>query len=448
MSRPFKILAVDDDPTWLEQIPIILEGQGQVYTAATISEAISRLENEIFDLVLLDLNFDDDSRTGLDVFQNILTLDAMVDVTVVSAETRIEKVVEVCNAGVSKFVPKPVSPQKLRDEVAAVLSLRATRIASLRAKQKFSPLEPIVGESEKLLFAKEELIRIAKQGVADILLIGETGTGKELFARAFSQLVDPCARLLPLNCGAISDSLGESELFGHVKGAYTGATRDRASIFEMAAGGCVFLDEIGEMSAVHQTKLLRVLQERKVTRLGDSRERSCSFRTISATHVDLPKAVAEGKFREDIYYRLSKAVIRIPPLRERLEDIPMIVTQHRKNLSNSREFSLGAIEALSSYDWPGNVRQLLAIVEALALNGEKDVVKEAEVKRILARQIVRRTVKPSSFLGSLASEVISKERQRFTVAIRDAGGKKQDAAKRLGISRATFYRRMNDLGLN
>lgn len=449
MSKLPRILAVDDDPSWLSQIPIIFEDEAEVVTSETISDALVKLSESFFDIVFLDLNFEGEYRTGLDVFKKISELDSQIDVIVISGETRMERIVEVCNAGVSRILQKPALPDRLRQEVFAVLAARKRRREALFASQKRSPLDVISGTSAPIVALREEIQRVASSGVRDILILGETGTGKEVIAKAIAEIADPAARLMPINCGAISDSLAESELFGHSKGAFTGAMKDRASIFEIASGGFVFLDEIGEMNLSQQAKLLRVLQERKVTRLGESLERPCNFRTIAATHVNISEAIASGRFREDLYYRLSKAVVRVPALRDRLDDIPYIFERHMLDIPKNlrRELSPTALEVLLRYNWPGNVRQLLSVIDSVIHNGNTGLIRDREIHAVLSKAHVNQTVRPRSFLGVVGAELAAKERQKFQQAVLEAKGNKQKAALLLGMSRATFYRRMSDLGL-
>jgi len=449
MSRLPRILTVDDDPTWLSQIPLIFEDEAVVVTSQSISDALVKLSEGFFDIALLDLNFDGEYRTGMDVFKRISQLDSQIDVIVISGETRIERIVEVCNAGVTRFLQKVVTPDRVRKEVFEVLANRKRKRDVLMASQKKSPLSLIAGISAPTLALKEEIQKVVVSGARDVLILGETGTGKEVIAKSIAHMADPAARLLPINCGAISDSLAESELFGHVKGAYTGSLKDRASIFEIAAGGFVFLDEIGEMSLSQQAKLLRVLQERRITRLGETIERACNFRTIAATHVDVCGAIEAGRFREDLYYRLSKAIIRVPALRDRAQDIPLIIESHLSSLSSAtkREFSHTALKALTEHHWPGNVRQLIAVVESLSLNGETGLVRDSEVHRAIARVSIQQSIRPKSFLGNVGVELATNERARLSKALLEAKGNRQKAAKLLNMSRATLYRRMSDLGM-
>lgn len=226
----------------------------------------------------------------------------------------------------------------------------------------------LIGRSPSMTRIREELAYIVESGAKDILLTGETGTGKEVVARTIATMADPAKRFVPINCGAISDGLAESELFGHVRGAFTGADRDRVSAFEAVGGGFVFLDEIGDMPTHQQSKLLRVLQERKVQRVGSLDERTVSFRCISATNANLKEAISQKRFREDLYYRIAKVELRLPALRERAEDIPELVHYFLGKHQSGDSFSIAdsAMSLLQLYAWPGNVRQLQAVVDSIA----------------------------------------------------------------------------------
>ncbi len=315
-TRLPKLLAIDDDPTWLSQIPMIFEDELEVVTKDSIDEGMNAIEANYFDVVLLDLNFDGDSRTGFDVFKQIAALDSSIDVIVISGETRPERFIQIINAGVTKFIPKPSSPKEIRLAVREAISARETKLRAMNLAQAGDEQSALlVGSSRLMQKLREDIDFAVSTGAKDILLIGETGTGKEVVAKAIAMKADPAKRLIPIHCGAISDGLAESELFGHVKGAFTGADKDRASAFEAAGGGYVFLDEIGEMPLHQQAKLLRVLQERKVQRVGSIEERPAHFRCISATNVYLPNAISSKQFREDLYYRIAKTTIEIPALR-------------------------------------------------------------------------------------------------------------------------------------
>lgn len=447
-DRNPKILALDDDATWLEQIPLIFENTNyEVHTFSNLDQGIIAIESNFYDVVLLDLNFIGDRRTGLDVFRRIMAKDAEVDVIVISGETDPKKLIEIMNAGITHFIPKPSSIDEIRKSVVETLKRREIRSTSIQLDGKKGPL--LIGSSAQSQKLKADIIQAAKVGVRDILIQGETGTGKEVVAKAIAESADPSKRFYPVHCAAINDGIAESELFGHIRGAFTGADKDRMGAFEAALGGFVFLDEIGDMPLNQQAKLLRVLQERKVMRVGSTDERAVSFKSISATHVNLENAVAEKKFREDLYYRIAKFVIRIPSLRERLEDIPELVTFFLSTrFKNEITITPQAIDLLFAYHWPGNIRQLESVIEAMAYRCEKKIIREKDVCQAipeLSGLFTSRTV--ASFLGKTGHALISQEKKRFQKALLDSGGDRDQAAKLLNISRATYFRRAKELGL-
>ena len=448
-----RVLAIDDDSVWLNQIPLILEDECEVEVYSTINQGIQAVETQFYDIVLLDLNFDGDARTGLDIFRHIHAADRGTDVIVISAETKPEKLIQILNAGVTQFVSKPPKPDDVRNAVRLTLQQREMRLRAINmaARSAEDGCEVhLVGSSPQIQKLRTEIGRIVRDGIKDILLLGETGTGKEVIAKVIAQMADPSRRLLPIHCGAISDGLAESELFGHVRGAFTGADRDRVSAFEAVGGGFIFFDEIGDMPLNQQAKLLRVLQERKVQRVGSLEERKVSFRSISATNVNLEKAIVEKRFREDLYYRVAKETLRIPALRERIEDIPELVQYflastpvgRRKKITNE------AISILQAYHWPGNVRQLKTVIENLESRCLDGVIREKEICQVLpelAEILSSRFTR--ALIGHYGSSLIAVEKQKFERAIIQAHGDRDRAAEILGISRSTFFRRAKELGL-
>lgn len=443
-----RILAIDDDATWLEQIPLIFEGSElEIHTYTNIDQGLIAIESNFYDVALLDLNFAGDRRTGLDVFRRIVTKDSEVSVIVISGETDPKRLVETMNAGITHFIPKPASIEEIRTAVADAIRKKQIRRDSLISDTRTSTL--LVGSSPQALKLKADILQAAKNGVKDILLQGETGTGKEVVGRAIAEMADSAKRFYPVHCAAISDSLAESELFGHVKGAFTGADKDRIGAFEAACGGFVFLDEIGDMPVHQQAKLLRVLQERKVQRVGSIEERAVSFKSISASHVDLESAVADKRFREDLYYRIAKYVIRIPSLRERMEDLPDLVTLFLSTrFKNQVTITPQAIDLLFAYHWPGNIRQLESVIDSMAYRCDSGIIRERDVCRSIPDLSSLFTPKTSvSFLGRTGNALISKEKKRFQKALIDAHGDRTKAAGLLNISRATFFRRAKELGL-
>jgi DNA-binding NtrC family response regulator len=451
-ERP-KILAIDDDATWLEQVPLILEDHGEITTAQSIDQALAMIQSNFFDVILLDLNFDGDSRTGIDVFRKIQSQDSAVDVVVISGETRPDKLIEILNAGITQFLTKPASPNAVRDAVATVLSRRESRLRAINQAVKpnqGSKAVELIGNSRLMHSLRADVQEAVESGAKDILLLGETGTGKEVVAKLIAQLADSSRRFIPIHCGAISDGIAESELFGHVKGAFTGADRDRASAFEAVGGGFVFLDEIGDMPLHQQAKLLRVIQERKVQRVGSIEERPVSFRCISATNTKLEAAIKEKRFREDLYYRIAKVKILIPPLRDRLEDVPELVHYFLSRKVGKPEITVtqGALSLLKAYHWPGNIRQLEAAIELMAYKTTDNVIREKHVCQVVP-EIGTLFVSPvhRPFLGKKGAAFVSGERKRFEGALIEARGDRNKAAEILKISRATFFRRAKELGI-
>jgi len=316
-------------------------------------------------------------------------------------------------------------------------------------KSKGNQLE-IIGSSQAMQELRAQILEAVESGARDILLVGETGTGKEVVAKQISRLSDPSSRMIPIHCGAISDGIAESELFGHVKGAFTGAERDRASAFEAVGGGFVFLDEIGEMPLNQQAKLLRVIQERKVQRVGSCEEMPVHFRTISATNRNLQEAIRDKVFREDLFYRIAKVKIQIPALRDHLEDIPELVHYFLGKQSKKVHYTIteGALELLKAFHWPGNIRQLEAAVELMAYKASDGIIREKHVCQVVPEigELSVSSVR-KSFLGKKGAAFISGERKRFQSALIESRGDRARAAKLLDISRATFFRRAKELGI-
>lgn len=442
-----RILVVDDDISFLEQMPDILEGFGEIDCFPTIDQGLSAVTSKFYDVAVLDLNFENEQRTGLDVFRRILSLDRGIDVIMITGETDPRRIFELVNAGVSRFIPKSGSIDEIRQQVKSILEERAVRRQALEQSMARNGGGALIGSSQAMNRIREQINHVVQSGVRDVLIEGETGTGKEVVARYIAAQADHSGRFLPVNCGGLTESLIQSELFGHVRGAFTGADREKKGIFESAGGGYVFLDEIGDMPLSQQPKLLRALQERCIQRVGDVEERSVNFRTISATHVSLSRAVEEGKFREDLFFRISKEVITVPPLRDRIEDIRELAIYFLSKQSKRCSITDEAMLLLQSFAWPGNVRQLESIVESAAVRSD-GVIRPSHVLRVLPELAslctaqIRRAV-----VGSYGIQLINQEKQRFQNAILEANGDRERAAEILGLPRSTFFRKAKELGL-
>ena len=450
MNKLPRVLVLDDDPAWLRQAPMILEDIFEVEGYPSIDQGLQVIASHFYDLILLDINFAGDSRSGLDVFRMIQAADRGAEVIVISGETRPDRLIQIMNAGATHFLVKPVPPEEVIAAVKSVLEQRDLRLRAHNLLKTNDAGSLLIGQSIAMKKLREDISQIVAAEVKDILVLGETGTGKEVVASAIAYQADPAKRFIPIHCGAISDGLAESELFGHVKGAFTGADKDRSGAFEIAGGGFVFLDEIGDMPLAQQAKLLRVLQERKVQRVGSHDERNVSFRSISATNVDLEEAILQKRFREDLYYRVAKAKIRIPPLRDRIEDIPELVHSFLAEVSGKKSVTVtnDAFMLLQTYHWPGNVRQLKAAIETMCTKTDCGVIREKDVCQALpqaASVFGNRVAK--TLVGRYGASLVSKERSRFEGAIIESRGDRDEAARLLGLSRSTFYRRAKELGI-
>ncbi len=374
-AAPPRILVVDDEASLLSFLEMLFRDEGwEVATARSMAEARRRLASG-WDLVLCDIMMPDGN--GLDLLREIQAADGHPAVVMMTAYTSTRSAIEAMKAGAFDYVSKPFDVDELK-----VVCQRALEQAALadenvylrRELEKKHSFANIIGKSPKMQAIFTLVDRVARTS-STVLVHGESGTGKELIARAI-HFASPRSghRFLSINCGAMPENLLESELFGHVKGAFTGAVRDKPGLFQEATGGTLFLDEIGDMTTPMQVKILRVLQEKVVRRVGGTEEEPVDVRIIAATHRDLAGMVERGEFREDLYYRINVIPLHLPPLRERREDIPLLVdhfldTYSRELGMDQPKISVEAMRVLESYDWPGNVRELENVLErALALS--------------------------------------------------------------------------------
>ena len=440
------ILLVDDETKILNALASALRAEGhEVTTALSGRDAQRLLAQRVFDLLVIDNLMPD--LTGLDVIRELSTGGSEGErpqVLMMTAHATIESAIEAMKLGALDYLQKPFDV----DELLVVVN-RALDHQRLRTQHRYLISERdadfnhygIVGRNRRM----QEVIQTAKvvaQTKSTVLITGETGTGKEMFARAIHyHSAQRDMPLIKVNCAAIPESLLESELFGHVRGAFTGATTSKKGKFALADGGTIFLDEIGTMSAALQSKLLRVLQEREFEPLGSERTQRVDVRVIAATNRDLRQMVADGRFQEDLYYRLNVIPMHIPPLRERRDDIPVLVehfvTKHAQRAGKRIEgLAPGVLEALQTADWPGNVRELENTVERAVVLSPTATI-GSEVVRILG------VANPST--GGLPSLTLRQnldwaERETVRRALDACGGVKKDAAELMGISqRALSY---------
>ncbi|WP_312179994.1 two-component system response regulator GlrR [Pantoea sp. CTOTU46764] len=381
MKQAARLLLVDDDPGLLKLLGMRLSSEGyQVATAASGPEALRHLQKEKVDLVISDLRMDE--MDGLALFGEVQKRHAGLPVIILTAHGSIPEAVSATQQGVFSFLTKPVDRDALYKAIDEALAQRAP-ISDDGWR------EAIVTRNPQMLRLLDQSHMVAQSDVS-VLINGQSGTGKEVLAQAIHAASPRATKpFIAINCGALPEQLLESELFGHAKGAFTGAVSAREGLFQAAEGGTLFLDEIGDMPQALQVKLLRVLQERKVRPLGSNRDLDINVRIISATHRDLPKAMEKKSFREDLYYRLNVVNLKIPALHERAEDIPLLANHLLRQSADRhkpfvRSFSVDAMKRLVSAAWPGNVRQLVNVIEQCVALSTAPVIGDALVEQALA----------------------------------------------------------------
>jgi two-component system response regulator PilR (NtrC family) len=380
MKMP-SILVVDDELSMREFLKILLEKEGyDVTTAAEASSALELFDNQEFDLILSDIKMP--GIGGLSLLEKIKETDSSVPVIMITAYASPENAVFAMKSGAFDYITKPFKVDEIIKIIKSAISA-STQSKTDEAAAKIDSFHGIIGKSPEMLKIFDLITRIAPSP-ASILIYGESGTGKELVAQAIHKLSAVNHKpFVPITCSAIPESLLESELFGHVKGSFTGAIANKVGLFELADGGSVFLDEIGELTPLIQTKLLRVLQERELKRVGGTDTVKVNVRIIAATNKDLEDEIIAGRFREDLFYRLAVVPLRVPPLRERKGDVPLLVDHFLKKYSERmakdvQEISSYAMKVLMEYDYPGNVRELENIVErGVALEASNIILPES-----------------------------------------------------------------------
>lgn len=439
------VLVVDNAAASAELIQRNLIRQGHhVLVAPGFDAALRTLEQGTVELVISDLHLGD--GTGLDLVSHVRRHYANIEVMLVTGHASIEGAVEAMRAGASEYIVKPFTQQELLDAVGRALHRGVRRRAASGAAAPTDELAypAIIARSAAM---KEVFTQIARAGTstATVLITGESGTGKELVARAVHE---SSARadgpFVPVNCGAIPETLLESELFGHVKGAFTGADRNRDGYFRAAQGGTILLDELSETSAATQLKLLRVLQDRVVYPVGSSNPLAVDVRVIAATNKDLTALMEQGRFREDLYYRVNILPLHVPPLRERGEDVLLLAAHFARQYSNEIgripiEFTDDALDGLASYSWPGNVRELQNVIQQLVVMKAQQVITASDLPATL-----KSDARPRRGLRSLSSL----EGDHIRAVLLEVEGNKAEAARILGIDRKTLYSKIKRYGLD
>jgi DNA-binding NtrC family response regulator len=440
-TRPLTLLAIDDDPLILEMVSDVLTQQGlQISTANNPDEGLAAFLRIRPRIVLLDLIMP--HMSGMELLERMLAVDPGLEVIVITAHYSAESAVEAIKKGACDYLTKPLDLEKLRSHITRLITEAEQRQKTLRLDTQLLDMyrfEGIVGRSPLMLEVFAKVRRVA-QHFRTVMVTGATGTGKELVALALHRL-SPSAqgKFVVCNCSALVDTLIESELFGHVRGSFTGAVSDKAGLFEYANEGTIFLDEIGELSPGAQAKLLRVLQNRQVQRVGSVLPRDIDVRVIAATHRNLKTMVNDGRFREDLYYRLAVIEIPLPPLSSRREDLPLLVrhfvekfsVEYRKPITG---LTRRAQARLSTYPWMGNVRELENVIGSACMMADSDLLDVDDLPERFRRPLVDEISNDDSLLS--LEEV---QRRHVLRVLEGVGGNKARAAEVLGIGRATIY---------
>lgn len=446
------VLVVDDDPGHLESVLRILEREGlRVLSAPSGENALETLRNEEIRVVVTDLMMP--GMSGVALLRAAKAIAPHVEVVLMTAYGTVEAAVEAMKEGADDFLTKPLRRHQLVRTVKKALEKYRLLEENRRLREKVAQLSKVgglVGSSPAFRSAMET-VRQAAASNATILLLGESGTGKELVARAIHELSPRASGpFVPIDCAAIPESLLESELFGHEAGAFTGATRRKEGRFEKADRGTLFLDEVGEMSPAVQAKLLRAIQEGEFVRVGGTQPVRVDVRIVAATNRDLQQEVREGRFREDLYYRLHVVQIRLPPLRERHGDVPLLGAHFLRRFSeeNRREFegfSPEALRALEAYSWPGNVRELENAIERAVVLARGSRIELEDLPETVREAVRQEGATPSDRaivipFGTPMEEI---ERRVIEETLRRTGGDKALAARILGVSTRTIYRKID-----
>ncbi|MFN9300069.1 MAG: sigma-54-dependent transcriptional regulator [Acidobacteriota bacterium] len=443
MPIPDPLLLVEDDVSVRSTLTTFLDLEGyQVEAVSSTRAALEKLSLRPSPIVISDIYLDE--RTGLDVLRAAKQANADCRVILMSARGSMETVMAATRGGAFEYLAKPF---ELDDLLAAIHKAEA-ELAGSQAQDRETDIDDLpetemIGSSTRMIEIYKTLSQVAPTD-ASVLITGETGTGKELIARLIhshsKRLPGP---FVPVDCGSIAPSLIEAELFGALKGSYTGADRDRTGVFEAANKGTVFLDEIGEIDGPFQLKLLRFLQEREVRPVGANRSRAVDVRIVAATNRDLQKMVEDGRFREDLWFRLNVVRIQLPPLRERRTDVPLLahffLRKYNERYDREAVLTAGGLQLLEEQHWPGNVRQLQHLLERLVIlssNGRIDAA------------AVRDGLEDSSGADPVSGESLKEtEREQILKVLEATGNNKSRAAKILGIERKTLYRKLERLGL-
>lgn len=451
---PIRILVVDNDKAHAKAMVESLQRDGYLCTKATSGpEGKRQIQEGEFDIVITDLVMND--VDGMEVLSTAVDVLPEAQVVMVTGHASVPLAVEAMQLGAYNFLEKPITPNRLRAvtkrAVEAVLLRRDNMELNQRLDEKFG-YEGIVFASEEMKNVIDQVRRVALTD-ATVLITGESGTGKELIAQAIHQNSPRKGkRLVPINCAAVADNLVESELFGHVKGAFTDAHADRTGAFEYASGGSLFLDEVGDMPLATQIKLLRVLEDRAITRVGDNQPVEVNVRLISATNRSLEEAIVDGTFREDLYYRLKVVTIALPGLKDRRDDIVPLVDHFRRSLADHHGKSIEGVspevtKRLYQHDWPGNVRQLRNTIESMVVLDTDGTLDADDLPPDLADAELTDLAPASGPVELIGQPLSAIEKWAYEQTLKLAGGNREEVARILGVGARTVYRNLKKYDL-
>ncbi|MBD3367285.1 MAG: response regulator [Candidatus Eisenbacteria bacterium] len=450
-----RILVVDDEDSIREYLSMMLEREGYVCDATKDGKKALKLQSkDAYDVVITDIQLP--GMSGIDILEKLRDKDPSIPVIIITGHASQESAIEALNLGAFYYLLKPVSNEELKQVVRNALEMRRLRDekSDLERALHVSGEKKMIGESENMTSVFDLIDRVARTS-STVLLHGESGTGKELVARAIhARSARSDGRFVTINCGALPETLLESELFGHVKGSFTGAIRDKRGLFVVADGGTFFLDEVSETSPAIQVKLLRVLQEREVVPVGGTKPTQVDVRVIAATNADLETRIKEGTFRADLYYRLNVIPIRIPPLRERRDDVPLLVKHILERITGGEmKVDERAMEILTQYEWPGNVRELENIIERAVILADRDTITAESLNVSIFPENLRKRARGEAVtgggdLGVSGITLEELERKYLLQTLDETGWKKKQAAEILGINPSTLYRKLQRYGMD
>ena len=453
-NKKYSILVVDDDTAHRTMLKTLISGWGYIIEEADDgSTAIEKVEGQAYDLILMDIRMVQVS--GIEALKEIRIINPAIPIIIMTAYSSVETAVDALKSGAYDYLTKPLDFDELKIAIARAMDHTGLKEENRILRESIGShfdRRNIIGRSPVMVKLLETVAQVSPSE-ATVLITGDSGTGKEMIAGAIhynSPRKD--APFIKINCAAITETLLESELFGHEKGAFTGANRKKEGKFRLAHGGSIFLDEIGEMPMPMQVKLLRVLQEREITRVGGEEVIRVDVRVIAASNRDLLKDIEQNRFREDLYYRLNVVELKMPPLKDRKEDIPLLAQHYlemfsEKNHKQAKGFTPRAMDSLLKYEWPGNVRELMNVIERCIVLSTSDYIESNDLPFNFSNDEDMDSVEsfPSVISGDIPLERV--EKATILNTLESTKGNKSEAARRLGITRKTLHKKLKKYGV-